>query len=91
VPLASAAFRTLSVATSLSEIVGAGAVRSTEYVWVSVAVAVLPAASEARIDAAMDVSALRSAPGTEILKLPEASTGPEKVLPFTSRLTMSPG
>ena len=75
---ASAAFNTLSAVTSSTVIVIAGAVVSTVYGLVEVAVPVLPAASVDETDASTVVSgsAARAEPGTLIENVPSAATVP---------------
>ena len=69
-----------------------GAVVSTPYPSLSVAVALLPAASVLVTLASIvrSVSTARSLPATRMVKRPSAATGPVKVLPLAVRVTMSP-
>ena len=70
----------------------AGAVVSTPYPSLSVAVALLPAALVLVTLASMvrSLSAASSLPATRMVKRPSAATGPVKVLPLTVKVTMSP-
>ena len=69
-----------------------GAVVSTPYPSLSVAVALLPAASVLVTLASIvrSVSAARSLPATRMVKRPSAVTGPVNDLPLTVRVTVSP-